>query len=102
MEFISRNLYFYQMNANSLISEITLKVTKLKLRSERLEKENEELRNTVFNYLKELETQKLAISTYKEADKNRPTTSFPSQKEIDKYILLIDKCIASVDINLDK
>jgi hypothetical protein len=25
-----------------------------------------------------------------------------TQKEIDKYILLIDKCIASVDINLDK
>jgi len=90
------------MNANSLISEITLKVTKLKLRTERLEKENQELRNAVFNYLEELETQKLAISTYKEADKNRPTTSFPSQKELDKYILLIDKCIASIDINLDK
>lgn len=96
------DMYFYRMNASSLISEITLKVTKLKLRSERLEKENEELRNTVFTYLKELETQKIAISTYKEADKNRPTTSLLSQKELDKYILLIDKCIASIDINLDK
>jgi hypothetical protein len=90
------------MNASSIISEITAKVTKLKLRCDRLEKENEELRNTVFTYLKELESQKLTSNTLNTFEKKSSKNNLPSQKELDKYILLIDKCIASIDINLDK
>lgn len=95
-------MYFYQMNASSIISEITAKVTKLKSRCDRLEKENDELKNTVFTYLKELETQKLASSTLDISKTKSSKNSVPSHKELDKYILLIDKCIASIDINLDK
>jgi hypothetical protein len=96
------------MNANALVGEIAAKVTKLKLRTERLEKENEALRNSVFNYLKEFDLQKNEIAQLNVQLKNnipQPTLEAEkkkTQKEIDKYILLIDKCIASVDINLDK
>lgn len=90
-----------------MVSEIAAKVTKLKLRTERLEKENEALRSSVFNYLKELDLQKNEIAQLKEQLKNNiPQPSLEAdkkklQKEIDKYISLIDKSIESVRQNID-
>lgn len=90
-----------------MVSEIAAKVTKLKLRTERLEKENEALRNSVFNYLKELDLQKNEIAQLNEQLKNNvPPASLEAnkkklQKEIDKYISLIDKSIESVQQNID-
>jgi len=99
-------MYFYQMNASSIISEISTKVTKLKLRNDRLEKENEELRNSVFDYLKELDLQKNEIVHLKEQLLNNKTQSKLEsekknlQKELDKYISLIDKSIESIQQNM--
>jgi chromosome segregation ATPase len=94
------------MNASSIISEISTKVTKLKLRNDRLEKENEELRNSVFDYLKELDLQKNEIVHLKEQLLNNKTQSKLEsekknlQKELDKYISLIDKSIESIQQNM--
>lgn len=94
--------YFYPMDIHSLMQEINAKAQKLKSRTERLEKENEELRNSVFNYLKELEAQKIELNNLKTIAKNQSKNSTLSQKDLEKYILLVDKCIASIDVNLDK
>jgi nitrate/nitrite-specific signal transduction histidine kinase len=94
------------MNASSILSEIATKVTKLKLRNDRLEKENEELRNSVFNYLKELDLQKNEITHLQEQLSNNKTHSRLAsekknlQKELDKYISLIDKSIESIQQNI--
>lgn len=90
------------MDIHSLMQEINAKAQKLKSRTERLEKENEELRNSVFNYLKELEAQKIELNNLKTIAKNQSKNSTLSQKDLEKYILLVDKCIASIDVNLDK
>ena len=95
------------MNIENLLSEITEKAKKLKTRSERLEQENKELRNSVFTYLKELETQKNEIEFLKidlaknEAELKTSVDNKKLHKELDKYILLVDKCISSIDIKLD-
>jgi SMC interacting uncharacterized protein involved in chromosome segregation len=51
------------MKIESILSEIELKAKRLTSRMIRLEKENEDLRNSMFEYLNKLEQQK------KEADK---------------------------------
>jgi hypothetical protein len=94
------------MDASSILIEIATKVTKLKLRNDRLKKENEELRNSVFDYLKELDLQKNEITHLKEQLSNNKTHSRLAsekknlQKELDKYISLIDKSIESIQQNI--
>ena len=74
------------MDIHSLMQEINAKAQKLKSRTERLEKENEELRNSVFNYLKELEAQKTELNTLKTASKNQTKEAKINKRDLDKYI----------------
>jgi chromosome segregation ATPase len=91
------------MDINNIISDIESKAKRLKVRMERLEKENEELRNSVFEYLGKLEanqqecfTLKKEIETAKigqllQVDKKQ------TKREIDKYIHMIEKCISAIN-----
>lgn len=93
------------MDLHNLISDIEKKIKRLVLRNQRLEEENKELRTSVFNYLQQLETQKNEISLLQQDMKNKEIASLSAadkkelQREIDKYVLLIDKCISSVKVN---
>ena len=92
------------MDTLTLLSNIEAKIKKLKARNERLEKDNENLKKSVFEYLQRLESQK------KEMDKSKASlqalqlgkaTSLNTaelRKELDHYIYLIDKCIASIHV----
>jgi hypothetical protein len=90
------------MEINEIISEIERKSKRLLTRVDRLEKENTELRKSVFDYLEKMEKQKTEIEKIKselkitQLSKSIPSEKKALQKEIDKYIYLIDKCIASV------
>ncbi len=92
------------MDTLTLLSNIEAKIKKLKARNERLEKDNENLKKSVFEYIQRLESQK------KEMDKSKASlqalqlgkaTSLNTaelRKELDHYIYLIDKCIASIHV----
>ena len=92
------------MDTLTLLSNIEAKIKKLKARNERLEKDNENLKKSVFEYIQRLESQK------KEMDKSKASlqalqlgkaTSLNTaelRKELGHYIYLIDKCIASIHV----
>jgi hypothetical protein len=94
------------MKIESILSEIELKAKRLTSRMIRLEKENEDLRNSMFEYLNKLEQQK------KEADKLQmeikalkvggsvTTDKRKLKKDIDQYIHLIDQCLATLNTEL--
>jgi replicative DNA helicase len=88
------------------LNEITAKVKKLKTRTARLESENEALRKSVFGYLQQLEQQKKESEKLSQSIQNdKISQSIASdkkslQKELDKYILMIDKCIAAVEAKI--
>ncbi len=90
------------MDINEVIIEIEHKTKRLLTRLNRLEKENTDLRKSVFDYLEKLEKQKFEIEKINsdlkitKMSKSLPLEKKNLQKEIDKYIYLIDKCIASV------
>ncbi|HOZ51383.1 MAG TPA: hypothetical protein PLU17_05970 [Chitinophagaceae bacterium] len=86
--------------------EINSKIKKLKARTIRLEAENEELRKSVFEYLQQIETQKKesekiaqTLQHYRISDSIQSDKKI-LQKEIDKYVLMIDKCIAAVNTKM--
>lgn len=90
--------------ALKLIEQIEAKTKKLSTRYSRLEKENEEMRSSIFEYIKKMDEQKkeiqklqlqlktISIGATSHSDKKK------LQREIDKYILLIDKCIAAANV----
>ena len=88
------------------LDKITSGIKKLKVRTERLERENEELRQSVFGYLQQLEAQKSESQKQVRSIQNQQigqslvTDKKKLQKEIDKLITLLDQCIASVNANL--
>jgi chromosome segregation ATPase len=94
------------MEIESILTEIELKVKRLTSRMIRLEKENEDLRNSMFEYLNRLEQQK------KEADKLQmeikalkvggsvTSDKRKLKKDIDQYIHLIDQCLATLNTEL--
>ena len=94
------------MEIESILSEIELKAKRLTSRMIRLEKENEDLRNSMFEYLNKLEQQK------KEADKLQmeikalkvggsvSSDKRKLKKDIDQYIHLIDQCLATLNTEL--
>jgi len=88
------------------LSEITSKIKRLKTRNLRLEAENEELRKSVFNYLQMLdaqkkETEKASLSMQHEMlGQSLSGDKKVLMKEMDKYILMIDKCIAAVNAKI--
>jgi len=80
------------------------KIRKMKQRLLRLEEENQSLKQSVFKYLSEIEQLK---NEMKEVQAEQHTRSIPAssrkkilQKEIDQYILLIDKCMATIQTHL--
>lgn len=103
-------MYFYTAMAGSELLDIlqTLEssVRKLKQRNERLESENAELKQSIFEYLGKLEHQKKENDLLRDqiraktiAGKLDPDAKVLA-KEIDQYIRLIDKCLASIHTKL--
>lgn len=94
------------MNTHQLLTDIEQKVKKLKLRSDRLEKENEEMRHSVFGYLQKLQEQQTQYEDLlrqfqaAEMSKTLHTDRKTMQKELDRYIHLIDQCLASLNAGL--
>lgn len=89
------------LSEKAILEEISQKIKRLKARNSRLELENKELRESVFDYLKQLESSKnegvilnqqltssLIVSNSKELSKIK--------REIDKHIKLVDQCIAFI------
>lgn len=92
------------METLHLLSAIEEKIKKLKARNERLEKDNAELKKSVFEYLQKMETQKKEFDKSKtqmlamQMGKSSSLDHTQLRKELDHYIHLIDKCIASVHV----
>ncbi|HPI54120.1 MAG TPA: hypothetical protein PLU10_05470 [Chitinophagaceae bacterium] len=88
------------------IAEITSKVKKMTTRMKRLESENESLKKSVMTYLELLDQQKKEtdkLTQQLKAGQIQQQVSGDNkklQKELDKYIGLIDKCIAAVNSKL--
>lgn len=95
-----------EKNLDILLSEIEEKATKLNKRMQRLESENAELRASVFNYIQQLDEAKHKLTDAETQLKSAAISSkqhFDNKelkKELDKYILLIDRCIASLHTKL--
>ncbi len=95
-----------EKNIETRLADIRSKIKKLKTRNLRIEAENEELRKSVFGYLQLLEThkketEKASLSAQHELLAQSVNVDKKAlQKELDKYILMIDKCIAAVNTNL--
>ena len=95
-----------EKNIGNQLSEITSKIKRLKSRNLRLETENEELSKSVFNYLQLLEaqkkeTEKASLSVQHEIlGQSLSGDKKVLLKELDKYILMIDKCIAAVNAKI--
>lgn len=94
------------MNTLQLLDEIEKNFVKIKKRNERLEKENEDLKDSVFEYLQKLETAKKEIAQLETSLKATHLAHAGNtdvkmlRKELDKYIYMIDKCIAAVQTDL--
>jgi replicative DNA helicase len=95
-----------EKNIEKRLTEITSKIKKLKARNQRIEAENEELRKSVFGYLQLLETQKKDTAKaslslqHEQLSQSLGGDKKALQKELDKYILMIDKCIAAVNAKI--
>lgn len=91
---------------NEQLTLITSKIKKLQVRNQRLETENEELRKSVFAYLQQLADQKRDSEQLAQEMRNSMIGQSLGvdkknlQKELDKYILMLDKCIAAVQANI--
>lgn len=93
------------MDTHTLLTDIENKIKKLKLRNLRLEKENADLQNSVFTYLQKMDLLKKQMEhshLISNSQKIASVSSFEKnelKKEIDRYIYLIEKCIASVKVD---
>jgi replicative DNA helicase len=92
------------MDNLTILSDIETKIRKMKARNERLEKENEELRKSLFEYLQKMELQKKDSEKAKmhlqalQVGKSTDMNTAQLRKELDHYIYMIDKCIASINV----
>ncbi|MBK7763449.1 MAG: hypothetical protein IPI46_08745 [Bacteroidetes bacterium] len=93
-------------NIDTTLASIRTKVKKIKARNAKLESENAELRASIFEYLQQLEIYKQAnekaaqgIRTREIGDLSK-TDKKVLRKDLDKYILMIDKCIATMKVKL--
>ena len=93
------------MDTHTLLTDIENKIKKLKLRNVRLEKENADLQNSVFTYLQKMDLLKKQMEhshLISNSQKIASVSSFEKnelKKEIDRYIYLIEKCIAYVKVD---
>lgn len=91
---------------NGHFDEIKNKIKRMKTRIGKLESENQELRKSIFTYLEQLAAQKKETQNLSQKQKNASlanSLSLPNHelnKEIDKYILILDKCIATINTKL--
>lgn len=91
------------MSINALVDEIERKSKLIITRLKRLENENEELKKSVFTYLELMDKQAKEIHSLEEKLKVKQITKNTSadlkklQRDIDKYIHMVDKCIASIN-----
>lgn len=92
------------MEMLATLSNIETKIKKLKARNERLEKDNEELKKSMFEYLQKIENQKKEFDKSKmeyqalQLGKSTDINTAQLRKELDHYIYMIDKCIASIHV----
>lgn len=95
------------MESTTLIKTIGDKIRKLKERSQRLEKENAELQQSVFGYLAKIDALQKELDLLKKQSNTRflgetlTGDKKKLQKELDQYIHLIDKCIAAIKVGKD-
>ncbi|MBL7771757.1 MAG: hypothetical protein JNM95_02710 [Chitinophagaceae bacterium] len=93
------------MSVTNLLVEIERKSKRLIQRNQRLEEENTALRNSVFEYLQKLDELKKEMANQEQEHLIQKTQKLSQEdkkailKEIDKYVLLIDKCISSVKVS---
>lgn len=93
------------MKSEPLLSEIELKAKSLQQRLQRLTKENKTLQDSVFEYLKQLDENRKEILELKKKVANQQLAERIEldkkqlQKEIDRYVQLVDKCIATLKVN---
>lgn len=86
------------------IADISSKIKKMVVRTKRLEAENDALRKSVFEYLQQIENQKNIVESLQQASYAQHIVEGSTydkkklQKEVDKYISLLDKCIASLHV----
>ena len=90
------------METLPLLERIEKKVRRLKQHNERLAAHNAALEARIFDYLKQLEEAKTAITRLEEQLQVRHLGKQVGdkktlQKEIDRYIKIIDQCMASVN-----
>lgn len=94
------------MEIQQLIDTIEQKSKRLISRVNRLELENADLKKSVFDYLQKMENQLKEIEDLKhqikviEVKKSVSGDKKKLQRDIDKYIHLIDKCIANINAEL--
>ncbi len=93
-------------NIENTLASISQKIKRLKARNTKLENENAELRASVFDYLQQLDLYKKANEKAITSMHTREISEVSKidkkilRKDIDKYILMIDKCIASMKVKL--
>ena len=90
---------------DELYKEISIKIKKLKEKNNRLKKDNEDLQNSIFAYLKKMDEQQrkidaLTSSVNAKQISNQLGINKDLLKNIDMYIKKIDKCIDSVKAEL--
>jgi uncharacterized protein (UPF0335 family) len=94
------------METIDLIQQIEQKSKRLLSRMERLEQENSDLKKSVFAYLEKMDAQVKEINQLKQKIQVLDVKNSVSmdkktlQRQLDKYIHLIDKCIANVNHEL--
>lgn len=95
----------YPVAVTDVIQQIEFKVKRLLQRNQRLEEENKELRNSVFEYLQQLDALKKQMNALEQERLMRKVSHLSEEekkallREIDKQVLLIDKCISSIKVS---
>lgn len=89
------------MNTLELLDAIEKKTRRLKQHNERLQADNKALEARIFDYLQQIEQSKAEIKLLKETIHTRAigqelANHQTLRKELDRYINIIDQCMASI------
>jgi hypothetical protein len=90
-------------NVSQLLKDLEQKVTKVKNRANKLELENAVLQNTVFEHLQNLDIANKKIKALQQESGTKQLADTQADKTatkelLDKYIRLIDKTIAEIQV----
>jgi hypothetical protein len=91
-------------NLLQLLKDLEQKVTKIKMRADKLALENAALQNTVFEHLQNLDNANKKIKTLQQEGGSKQLADMQADKLatkelLDKYVRLIDKTIAEIQVN---